>query len=202
MRALRLAFAVLCGLACWNVASAEEIGVPVVCHGRGSGPLADMTSRLRDWSIMAGCDEVGSMHEGLHGLHSQIRNGHGGRVNAVYLGHGMAVVLPEPTGFRTSSVIRGPVPYLALSYWENDPLYLLDELAAYTGGAVHGICSGDRSERTRCSYLFARQMLAQCRRLVSVCRQHGYSDTDRLQDVVEGGADVLADIGQILGETQ
>ena len=179
-----------------------QVDVPVIRNVSGSGPAADMKSRLRDWNIISGEDVVGTGHYCGHGLHSQIRNQHGGtnNVNAVYCGRGVAWVFPEPRGVRISEVVRGPSPTLASASWENQPLYLLDEFGSYVSGTVCGLCDGDRSMRTRGSYRFARQMLTQCRRLVVVCRQRGYPQVDELSGVVEGGAEVLDEIGKVLGE--
>ncbi len=179
-----------------SAAHAERVNVPIVRQVRGSGPAADMKSRLRDWSILGGRGSVG--HYCAHGLHSQIRNQHGGtnNVNAIYIGDGVAYVFPEPRNVRLSEVVRGPTPMLSRD-WEHQPLYLLDEFGAYVAStwvSVH-----ERRD-TEGSYHFARQMLAQCRRLVVLCRQRGYSHADELDGVVEGGADALDELGTILGE--
>ena len=185
-----------------SAAYAERVDVPIVRQVRGSGPVADMKSRLRDWSIIRGEDVVGTGHYCGHGLHNQIRSQHGGTnsVNALYVGNGVAYVWPEPAGVRISDVLRGPTPQLAIESWNTEPLYLVDEFGAYVSGTWTGVYAQDWSSRTRGSYRFARQMLAQCRRLVVICRQRGYSHADELEGVVEGGADVLDDLGLILGE--
>ena len=189
---------------CVAKTQAERVDVPVIRNVQGGGPVADMKSRLADWSIIQGEDTVGMGHYCGHGLHSQIRNQHGGtnRVNAIYLGDGVAYVWPEPAGIRLSSVVRGPMPAYANArqHWENQPLYLVDELGAYFWGTSAGLWANDRSSRTRSSYTLARQLLAQCRRLVVMCRQRGYSHTDELNGVVESAAKSMDRMGRMLGE--
>ena len=101
---------------------------------------------------------------------------------------------------RLSEVVRGPTPALARDSWEHEPLYLLDEFGAYVWGTAAGASAGDRSARTAGSYRFACQMLVQCRRLVALCRQRGYSHTRELDIVVESGAVVLDRLGDALGQ--
>jgi hypothetical protein len=180
-----------------QVASAERVAVPVIRRVNATGPYGDIQSRLGNWSTyMAGEAYGTACHEGAHGLHSQIRNQRGGtgRVNAVYLGNGRAYVLPEPRGFRTSQAIGNlPRPFLATSHWEENPLYLLDELVAYFWSSTGTAYARDWSTFPG-SYQFARQMLAINRNLVRLCRQTGYSHSDELEHVVncvEAGLDQI-----------
>ena len=94
-------------------------------------------------------DSVTTVHETTHGINSAIRNKYGGtgNVNAFYLLNGEYVVLKEP-GIKLSDV-RDYVPenmkgnsfynlYLVSQAkdWNNEPLYVLDELTAYTNGGI------------------------------------------------------------------
>lgn len=108
----------------------------------GQGILRDVTSRCTPSvrQTMYDADQETYTHEATHGLNSIIRNKMGGTssVNAFYVGNGLCVVLPEPK-LRLSWVrqyvrTKHPTPTLAWSSWENEPLYLVDELSAYLNG--------------------------------------------------------------------
>jgi hypothetical protein len=104
-------------------------------------------------------DLVTTAHEATHGLNAYIRNHYGsgtGKVNGFYLGNGNYQILHEPQGVKLSDV-AGKVPSQLRShhsyglylqeqqrYWQNEPLYVLDELTAYTNGAIVGLESGAR----------------------------------------------------------
>lgn len=93
-------------------------------------------------------------HEGTHGLNSRLRNSEeyrslypGRQINAMYLGDGKTLVLPEPNigisdvrdYLRREGYVQGDRfdSYLVRQQpmWEEQPLYILDELSAYTNGA-------------------------------------------------------------------
>lgn len=86
-------------------------------------------------------------HETAHFISSEIRNAHSGHNNGYYILGGKGVVVDHPA--ITIGDIAGYVPaslrgfryqlYLVdqRRYWDNEPLYILEELNCYvTGGAV------------------------------------------------------------------
>lgn len=90
-------------------------------------------------------------HETTHGLHGRLRNlGAGtGKVNAFYCLNDYYVIFPEP-----SVKISDTIPYVPNQYknhrlynlymvqqqryWNNEPLYIMDEWIAYTNGSLVG----------------------------------------------------------------
>ena len=83
-------------------------------------------------------------HETTHGLNARIRNQYPGS-NACYVLNDRAIILVEPTKFTLSKVasavprsLRGMSYDLYLiqqqRYWNEQPLYVLDEWSAYANG--------------------------------------------------------------------
>jgi len=179
-------------------AHAEWVEVPATKPQQGGGVVADVRSHLPDQSIMAGQDTVGLGHYGSHGMSAYLRNKHGGtgRVNAVYLGDGLGLVLPEPKGFALSDVIQRAGTQLpageAVRWWQNEPLYVLDEQSAYLCGTTAGVEGGADVTRVRGSFRFARQMHRLSRAVLSLAVERGYRDSDardlRIYVDVTGGA--------------
>ena len=90
---------------------------------------------------------VTDWHENAHQLHAQLRNQYGQRYNAMYKDNGEAFIILEPQ-LRLSDVARAIPPSLrGMSYrlyleqqtrwWDDKPLYVLDELGAYLHGSRH-----------------------------------------------------------------
>lgn len=114
----------------------------------GQGILQDVTSRCDEQGRRTAYepDRVTYCHEATHMLNSRIRKAAGGnRVNAFYVGGGMAVVLKEP-GVQLRTVAGYVSPELRNStyklyfieqaqHWNNEPLYVLDEWSAYCNGS-------------------------------------------------------------------
>jgi len=121
----------------------------------GQGIFQEIHSRCTpaDRSRAAGGDRVTFTHELTHQLHARIRNGVGGtgRVNAVYVGGGKALVMREPK-LTLSTVRRYVTKYKNSTYnlylvtqgrwWENEPLYVLDEAVSYANGTQAAIEGG------------------------------------------------------------
>lgn len=92
-----------------------------------------------------------SGHECTHGIHSYIRLKYAGqgRINALYFLNDRAVILIEPNTTLSNVAkqvpvsLRGDIYNLYLiqsqSYWNNSPLYLFDEFAAYINGSLVGL---------------------------------------------------------------
>lgn len=103
--------------------------------------LADIVNRCQSPSLGSGRPTDG--HESTHMLNSQLRNQHGGHVNAFYVMSGKAVILQEPR-LRKREVIAFVPPSLrqyrfgtyvsGQQEWDDRPLYLVDEWTAYVNG--------------------------------------------------------------------
>lgn len=101
-------------------------------------------------------------HETTHGIHADLRNRAAGtRVNAFYVLDDRALYLREPNvtladvAARVPKKSRGEVFDLYLvqqrKHWNHNPLYILDELVAYTNGAVVGKEEGDDGWQYECA---------------------------------------------------
>lgn len=84
-------------------------------------------------------------HEATHGINSRIRHAAGGSVMGIYVLEGRAIVLPHPRITLAAVAAQVPAPlrfgpfdlYLLQQqrWWQNEPLYVLDEWTAYANGA-------------------------------------------------------------------
>jgi len=113
--------------------------------------LSDIESHLPSNHAYSHQDLITWGHESTHGINSNIRNSQSEpwSVNAFYCLRNRAVVLKEPktriTKFanKIPQILRGPSYNLYLKqqtkYWDDRPLYILDEWIAYTNGAEVGI---------------------------------------------------------------
>lgn len=121
------------------------VDVPVVNQYVSEKSLyADVMNRAR--KPFTGHSRDTNAHETTHEIQSVLRNAHGGRVNAFYLLNGKAVICKEP-GVKISYVgkfcpavlrsYRWPL-YCEQQqqYWNNEPLYLVDEWSAYINGCA------------------------------------------------------------------
>ncbi len=115
----------------------------------------DFLSHMVDQNVFP--DQATISHEGTHGINSYLRNlkenikfrpiGGGvsvGRTNAFYLGNNIAILMEEPNKVKLSDCkvpesLKGyrHQTYLINQqrYFENEPLYILDEFIAYINGA-------------------------------------------------------------------
>jgi len=154
--------------------------------------LSDIESRMPAGHIYRDADAVTWAHETTHGINSRIRQAHAsrGRVNGVYVLQGQAVVFQEPP-IRLSDVaatvpaaLRGETFQLYLvqqrQYWENEPLYVLDEWAAYTNGSLVGMERGvARGESLQFALEFTAYAFSLCATVERYNQQHGRSYDDR-----------------------
>jgi hypothetical protein len=157
---------------------------------------------------MRGEDYVGRGHYAGHGINAHARSAHGRGTNtdnAAYYPGGWTFIAPEPSRFTLSDVIRRtrtPLPggSTPVRYWNRQPLYILDELAAYTCGTIAGIEAGrPNSNRTRASFRFARALLDHARSLVALARERGCPHVRAITDYVERIASVHTRIAQRMG---
>jgi len=159
------------------------IYVPKIHDKPDSNLVTEITNRLPDTSLMKGEDHVGCGHYGAHSLNAYIRNKYGkgtNNDNAAYFCGGRALIAPEPNTFTLREVVKraggyfpgGATPF---QHWNNQPLYILDELAAYTCGTITGIHAGDTtSGRVKGSYRFAKDMLRHAKAVVALAYETKY----------------------------
>ncbi len=86
-------------------------------------------------------------HEDTHQINSELRNKYGIKYNAMYKGNREAFLLLEPKLTLTDVAINIPTVLQGMSYrlyleqqarwWNDRPLYVLDELSAYLSGSRH-----------------------------------------------------------------
>lgn len=120
------------------------------------GILGDVEDHLPAKHPYKEPDKVTWTHEGTHGVNAYCRmaNNNGGRlnINCFYLLNNRAFMLTEPS-FKLSDVAKKTPPSLRertyasyliaqAKYWNDDPLYIFDELSAYLNGAKAGIQLG------------------------------------------------------------
>lgn len=122
--------------------------------------VADIESHLPSNHPYRDNDKITWVHEGTHGINSQLRGLYG--KPAFYVLRDRAIVLQKEPQTTLSEVARGiPISlrgdvyvlYLINSqrWWNNEPEYLFDEFVAYTNGseARRQLAISERSESVR-----------------------------------------------------
>ncbi len=116
-------------------------------------------------------------HEGTHGANSVIRNRYGGlrKLNAMYVGHNLAIVINEPRVHLTEVARLLPAGMRGMTFdlyfrqslrdWGDYTLYLFDEWSAYvngtwTGHSRNGIGSSDAQQMAEFSVYVIAAMQA------------------------------------------
>jgi len=186
------------------VACSEVVDVPVVRQVSETGLLGEMASRMpaRYANEYKESRPVSCAHYYAHALNAYIRNQHGGTNvdNASYMPGGKAMVLPEPKGITLSQVAaRGGGYFPArggrsdpFKWWLHQPLYVLDELSAYSCGTAAGIEAGPSAcPEAQTSHRFARDMLRHGRALEELCRETSYRHSDELDWFLDGTEEFL-----------
>jgi hypothetical protein len=121
------------------------------------GMLGDIDSHLPKGHIYRDSDKVTWAHETTHGINARIRNESRSQ-NGYYCLFNRAFTIPSPS-FTLRDLAqaipkekRGKTYQLYLvdqqRHWNDTPLYVVDELTAYTNGAIVGIEHGmkDRAD--------------------------------------------------------
>lgn len=179
----------------------EMVEVGPIRQCKTTGVLGELESRLlaSDIGSYPGKpDQVSVAHGLAHDLNAAVRNRHGGtnKVNASYVPGGHSLLLPEPTNLTLSEVRNNTIKrgrweldnemLYGTVYrgrrtegWNNQPLYLLDELSAYCCGTVAGIENG-LSERTKQSVGFAQDVYEHCLVMAHLARLRGYPHANEL----------------------
>ena len=138
----------LCGLLWRAVSEGQWVDAPAARRSvQRQGHLGDIISRVGRPATYMEADPVTSAHECTHGINSDMRQQMVTKgFNCFYLLEGRAAVVMEPR--VTLATIAAKVPpsmrargyrlYLIdqQRYWNNEPLYILDELSAYLNGAT------------------------------------------------------------------
>ena len=169
-------------------------------QGARNGPtiLEDITSRCTPDDIQRGYDNDPETrtHELQHQLNSRIRNIYGGtgNVNSVYLGKGYAWVMKEPK-VTLSQVAQNVADQYKNStyklylidqqrYWQNEPLYITDELSAYYAGALYARQAGIKDHGSRGRFI---SFLHYTEALISTIKQRdpNYQDLQALINLLE-----------------
>lgn len=118
------------------------------CRDGGEGVLGDVLSHSVEPPFTAAHGRPTQAHETAHGIHAEYRNRYskgGKRVNALYMGEGRIALVEEPAFLirhvqpNIPKCVRGyryPLYFVEqLRYWDDEPVYILDEWVAYTCGA-------------------------------------------------------------------
>lgn len=110
--------------------------------------LADIDSQLDSGHHYRHSNKMTWAHETTHGINARLRNARRGRLNAFYCLDNQAVYIVEPNILiehvapRIPRIVRGLSYNLYLNqqrrWWNDRPLYILDEWVAYTNGALAG----------------------------------------------------------------
>jgi len=139
------------------------IKIPPVREVDIGGVLGDIEAHMPANHIYRDKDKVTWAHETTHGLNSRIRNEHGkSGDNGFYALHSYGIIIKEPPftitqlARRIPSEWRAPATYnlylvQSRRYWDNQPLYMLDEWIAYTNGTLTGM---DYNLESRTIYSF------------------------------------------------
>jgi hypothetical protein len=154
------------------------------------GSLGDIDSRLPAGHIYRDRDKVTWAHETTHGINARIRNEL--RVaNGYYCLYGIAFTLKDNPSFllrdianRVDKSKKWKTYQLYLvqqqKHWNDTPLYVLDELTAYTNGAIVGSQVG-MEERARYSAECALEMYTFSKIALDLCKETSYKYTHDLE---------------------
>jgi hypothetical protein len=139
-------------------------------------------------------DKVTDAHECTHGVNSRVRNETRNEVGLYFLNN-KAFVVPNHPNFTLSDLAaaippekRGRLYKLYLQdqqrWWNNEPLYVLDELTAYCYGARAGFELGmtDRGNESRDN---AREMWRYSRIAAAMARRDDYEHQAALDEFLD-----------------
>lgn len=201
IKILWLAFVLFYSLFVNNVSA--DIYVPPIREDTVGGLLGDIDCRMWapknvgfTWKTYRGKDKVNWAHEGTHSVNSRIRNLN--KVdNGYYLLYGDAISLKHPK-FKLKDIAKS-VPkdkrcslyklYIVKQQrsWNNEPLYVLDELVAYTNGAVIGVeYIDDPKVKRRAveSYTKAVKMYFFADIAYDLCKEEDYEDLEKFKELL------------------
>ncbi len=172
-----------------GTANAQFIDVPPLRSNTVGGFLGDIDSHLKAGHIYKNRDRVTWAHETTHGINSRIRNEF--KVdNGYYMLNNVCFVLAKSgiTLRRLANTVpidmRGPRYPLYLvqqqKWWNDDALYIVDELVAYTNGAIVGKQLG-LDFRCKDSAAIARDLLKYVKILSRLTKEINYKDQEHFE---------------------
>ncbi len=155
-------------------------------QNEGIGNLSEILNRLHDHSYISGEKPVGSGHYATHKLNNELREKY--RCSVTYITGGWAFKVPYLNVQFTLEDIMERVKYtlpgdgLPVKYWNDQPSYLLDELAAYINGTIVGLEAGlTGTASVRMSARNSVILLHYVRALTVMSKEAGYSHADDLE---------------------
>lgn len=140
-----------------SVASAQWYQSDSIRQANYLSVLDEIEERMPVQHQYRSSDKIGHVHETTHGLNSRLRNKHGttGSINCAYIvnTNGVFLMLLEPKHVKLSTIADKIPQWLRDStyksylinqqrYWNNEPLYVVDEWSAYYNGSVYGLETG------------------------------------------------------------
>jgi hypothetical protein len=153
-----------------------------------TGILGDIDAHLPAGHIYKDSDKVTWAHETTHGINARIRNelrvqnGFYCLFNRAFTIDSPKITLKDISNNTPASLKQGKTYKLYIvqqqRYWNDTPLYVLDELTAYTNGAIVGI-ENQMWDRATYSLECAKEMLEFSKIALSLCPSN-YSHTTEL----------------------
>ena len=139
--------ATLCIWLCAAAALAQWVQMPSPRRAsQHAGYLGDIVSRVGSPGTYMDADLVTSAHECTHDINSDLRQTAGAGMNCCYVLNGWSARLREPKVTLREIAAKVPLDkrgrgfqlYMVVQRrdWDNEPLYILDELSAYLNGAT------------------------------------------------------------------
>lgn len=185
-----------------------EIVVDPISVDKIGGSLGDIVCRIdKNPDIYKDNDIVTWAHEGTHAVNSRLRRS--GVDNAYYLLNwvGIGISHPDMTLRDLAKIIpiedRGKIYdiYLiqAQEYWNETPLYIVDELVAYTNGCVVAL-ENKLYKRGLDSYTRALEMYRYSMIAYRECEKQGYKDIKEFNRLLRFIQKRLKNIEEILKE--
>lgn len=157
--------------------------------------LSDIKSHIGAAEVYQGTDLVTVAHETTHAINSSIRNKYGG--NGFYVLDNKAISIQEPkiklstVAHNISSALHGMSYDLYVvkqqQYWNDQPLYLLDEWIAYINGTACGLELADSGSDVGLQTSTVKQMLEFNVYALAVAKsaEHiAYGDAAKLRDFI------------------
>lgn len=157
------------------------------------GTLGDIDIRVPNRETYRDRDLITAAHELCHGLNARIRNENNAQYG-FYLYDGRGATLTRTSGLTLRDVANA-VPredrdglwqlYLVSQqeYWNDSPLYVVDELNCYTSGYIVGAEVDELARRDE-SQAKAREMLRYCHVAAGLLDAASYADVDKLYCVL------------------
>ena len=187
--------------------NAQFVNVPPFRGNTVGGFLGDIDSHLRAGHIYKDRDRVTWAHETTHGINARIRNEFK-VANGYYLldNRGFTLAKSEITLRRLANAVppseRGPRYSLYLvqqqRWWNDDALYIVDELVAYTNGAIVGKQLG-MTQRYKDSRASGQDLLKYVKILSTLTKEINYKDQKNLEMLIRGIERVLdMDCGNVM----